>query len=152
MPEILLLNDAVLWGRVIRKPAGQETFPDWRANSAGVAPFANGREAHDAYYEFLMENKEGLLTPRSISERKSDPFLAVWAIVDTDGERNLPKPVRLNISLPERTSSSALMSKPALTYDPFRLSCQGCASGYKEIDSDVKTCSTSGIPIESANY
>jgi hypothetical protein len=116
----------------LRRPAGQETFPGWRTNSAGVAPFANGREAHDAYYEFLMENKEGLLTPRSISERKSDPFLAVWAIVDTDGERNLPKPVRLNISLPERTSSSALMSKPALTHDPFGFLAKAAQAALKK--------------------
>lgn len=61
------------------------------------------REAIDLHYQGLVEECLDIPAPRSLAEHKADPLLAgvVWAIVEVNVEKYLPKAVRLNVSLPE---------------------------------------------------
>lgn len=67
-----------------------------------------GREAIDAHYELMVRDGMEIPAPRPLSEHQADPDLAdaVWAIVDSDVEQYQAKPIRLNISLPDKLVKS----------------------------------------------
>jgi len=72
------------------------------------------KEAIDAHYELMVLEGMEVPAPHPLSEHKINPDLAgaVWAIVEVDVEQYQSRPVRLNISLPERLVKSIRKSAP----------------------------------------